>query len=426
LQDLGERIAARTLSPTELVQRCLDRIAEVDRDVMAWVHVDADGALAEAQACEREAQAGRLRGPLHGIPLGVKDIIDVAGLPTRCGSRSRAGRGPAAADAEIVSALKAAGAIVLGKVHTTEFAFFDPAPTRNPHDIRHTPGGSSSGSAAALASGTVPLAIGTQTFASVNRPAAYCGVAAFKPSTRSFSGFGMTPLGPYTDTVGFFGWTVEDAVRFYEAVRPPSMPADLARRDRLRVVMLQDALLDEAAPKAMEACRDMLDAFGQIAVAEVRPAALPLAEIVGRLRTIMLYEMARIHGHLLGLQSDLIGERLREGLQAGLSIPAERYLSERRTVDDFRTRFFRSFPDVDVFLWPAAPGPAPDGTASTGDPRFIAPWTALGGPIVTMPAGLSAAGLPLGCILAGHPGADAAMCSSARELSRFWDGRQRL
>ena len=145
-------------------------------------------------ASARRAE-GRLRGPLHGIPVAIKDIIDVEGLPTRANSRSRASRRRPSNDAEIVLALKAQGAIILGKVHTTEFAFFDPSPARNPHNLAHTPGGSSSGSAAAVAAGMAPAAVGTQTVASVNRPAAYCGIAAFKPSTRSLSTFGITPLG---------------------------------------------------------------------------------------------------------------------------------------------------------------------------------------------------------------------------------------
>lgn len=424
IQALANSIAAKTLSPVELVQNCLDRIEQVDGEVKAWVQVDGDRALAEARRCEQEAAAGILRGPLHGIPIGVKDIIDVEGLPTLCNSRSRAGRGGACADAEIVAAAKAAGAIVLGKVHTTEFAFFDPAPTRNPHDPAHTPGGSSSGSGAAIASGTVPLTLGTQTFASVNRPAAYCGVSAFKPSTRSLSTFGVNPLAPYSDTVGFFGWKVEDATAFYEAVQPfHTRTKEGPSPQTLRVAMLEDPLLEEAAPEALQACREMLDTFGAASAVQTRPSPVPLAKIVGLLRSIMLHEIGRIYRDVLDTP-DLVGPRFLEGVREGLAISDGRYRGDRAELDGLRDTFFATLAEVDAFLWPAAPGPAPDGIDSTGDPRFIAPWTALGGPIVTIPATMSAAGLPLGCILAGQPGADSAMCRTARRLVVTWEARR--
>ena len=186
-------------------------------------------------SARREAAQGRIRGALHGVPVAIKDIIDVEGLPTRANSRSRASAPPASNDAEIVLALKAQGAVILGKVHTTEFAYFDPSPARNPHNLAHTPGGSSSGSAAAVAAGMAPAAVGTQTVASVNRPAAYCGIGAFKPSTRSLSVFGITPLGPSYDTPGFYGWSVDDAVYVYEAVAPSFLrPKPAARRAQRR------------------------------------------------------------------------------------------------------------------------------------------------------------------------------------------------
>lgn len=421
LRDLADRIVGKTLSPVDLVKGYLDRISETDGQVMAWVQVDGERALAEARLCEQEAGEGALRGPLHGIPVGVKDIIDVAGLPTLCRSRSRAGRGPARADAEIVAAMKAAGAIVLGKVQTTEFAYFDPPPTRNPHNLAYTPGGSSSGSGAAVSSGTVPLALGTQTFASVNRPAAYCGISAFKPSNRSLSTFGVNPLAPYTDTVGFFGWSVEDAVSFYEAIVPfyvRAEPPDTGAA--LRVAMLDDPLLEDAAPEAMQACRAMLDAFRSEAEVETPQSPVPMQRLVDLLKSIMQYELARAHHDLLDLPPDLVGERFREGISEGLTISDERYRSERVKVDSLRQQFFAALPEIDAFLWPAAPGQAPEGVDWTGDPRYIAPWTALGGPIVTIPATTSAAGLPLGCILAGRPGKDAAMCTVARRLASTW------
>src|ERR687893_1437007 len=205
--------AAGALTAEALVERCLARIAAVDGQVQAWLHVQAEEARAAARGLDAERRhAGAVRGPLHGIPVAVKDVIDVAGLPTRANSPSRADAPPATADATVVAHLRAAGAIVLGKVHTTEYAYFQSLPpTRNPHDPSRTPGGSSAGSGAAVAAGTAPLALGTQTAGSVNRPAAYTGVGAFKPSTLAIGGARVLPLAPSFDTVGAFGATAQDA-----------------------------------------------------------------------------------------------------------------------------------------------------------------------------------------------------------------------
>ena len=220
IETLVEELRTGRTSSEALVTRFLDRIAEVEAHVQAWRVVASDRALEDARALDREATEGRSRGPLHGLPVAIKDVMDVEGLPTRCNSRALQDRAPATADAEVVAALRAAGAVVLGKAHTTEYAFFDPSPARNPHHTSHTPGGSSSGSAAAVASGCAPAATGTQTVASVSRPAAYCGIAAFKPSTGLLSTFGVTPLAPMFDTVGFFGYRVADAAALFEALCP--------------------------------------------------------------------------------------------------------------------------------------------------------------------------------------------------------------
>ena len=217
---LAQQIRDGVLSPVDLVQHCIDRIDAVEPQVEAWRELCTDTAFAEAKNLEQEIETGLIRGPLHGIPVGVKDIIDVKGVPTRCNSKSRADIGPATADAEVVAALRTAGAIILGKTHTTEFAFRDPSPARNPHNLAHTPGGSSSGSGAAVGAGMVPVALGTQTMASVNRPAAYCGIAAYKPSTRLMPGGGVAPLSYLYDTVGYYGWNVGDAATVFETICP--------------------------------------------------------------------------------------------------------------------------------------------------------------------------------------------------------------
>jgi aspartyl-tRNA(Asn)/glutamyl-tRNA(Gln) amidotransferase subunit A len=420
LSDLAAAIAGGKLSPVELVERYLARIAAVDGDVQAWRAVDAARARSEAQILAREAREGRLRGPLHGVPLAVKDIIDVEGLPTRCNSRSRQDVDPATADAEIVLQLRRQGMIVLGKVHTTEFAFFDPSPARNPHNLAHTPGGSSSGSAAAVAAGMAPAALGTQTVASVNRPAAYCGIAAFKPSTRSTCIYGIAPLAPSYDTVGFYGYTVDDAVTLYEAAAAPFVGLGVAAEAApVHIVLPEDPHLAAATPEAEAAWRE---AAAKLAAAghavSSRPSPVSFEQIFALQRSTMLYEAGRCYRYTLDLPAGQIGEKFLAAVGDGLAIPTARYLAERATLDDLRQKLLAAWPDADTFLWPAAPGPAPEGLAWTGDPRFISPWTLIGGPVVTIPVGQTAAGLPLGCILAAAPGADVRMCGWARRLAR--------
>ena len=418
LADLASRIAAKTLSPVDLVQRYLDRIEAVEDSVQGWRLVDGDRAMQLAEVRAREAAEGRIRGPLHGIPVAIKDIIDVEGLPSRCNSRSRANAAPATADAEIVLHLKAQGAIVLGKAHTTEFAFFDPSPACNPHNIGHTPGGSSSGSAAVVAAGMAPLAVGTQTVASVNRPAAYCGVSAFKPSTHSISNFGIAPLGASYDTPGFFGWSVADAVYAYRAIAPLFF-APMAAPASAKIVILDDPHLGDANADVMAALgrvRETLSGAG--AKVGSRKSPIDFQRLFQIQRSTMLYEASRAMATFPSLPAAQIGEKLLGAISDGAKISTERYLDERHEIDGLRAALLDATKDADFYLWPATPGPAPQGLAWTGDPKYIAPWTAIGGPMLTIPAGFDTGGLPLGCILCGKPGADSALADFAtRHLS---------
>jgi aspartyl-tRNA(Asn)/glutamyl-tRNA(Gln) amidotransferase subunit A len=416
VRELAAAISGRTLSPVALARRYLDRIATTDPHVQCWREVDGERALAVAAERETEAAQGRIRGALHGVPVAIKDIIDVEGLPTHANSKSRASIAPAANDAEIVLALKARGAVILGKVHTTEFAYFDPSPARNPHNLAHTPGGSSSGSGAAVSAGMVPAALGTQTVASVNRPASYCGISAFKPSTRSTCIYGIAPLAPSYDTVGFYGYTVDDAVTLYEAAAAPfATRQPKAAENKLRVVLPEDPHLDAATDEVKTAWRgaaDQLAAAGHAVSA--RPAPVSFEEIFTLQRSTMLYEAARCYRYALDLPPGQIGAKFLAAVRDGLAITTERYLAERARLDGLRAAFLAAHEDNDVFLWPAAPDTAPEGLGWTGDPRFISPWTLIGGPIVTIPTGRARNGLPLGCILSGAPGTDMRMCSNAR------------
>jgi len=420
ISGLAKAIADGKLSPVDLVQRYLDRIAAADGAVQCWRVVDGDRALALAKVRAKEASEGRLRGKLHGIPVAIKDVIDVEGLPTRANCKARADIAPAAGDAEVVRALMAAGAIILGKVHTTEFAFFDPSPARNPHNLAHTPGGSSSGSAAAVAAGMAPAAVGTQTVASVNRPAAYCGISAFKPSTRSLSAFGITPLAPSYDTPGFYGWSVDDAVHVYQAVAPSAdqLAPPAAAKASLRVVIPVDPHTDDAIPEMKQAWQTMADDFAKAGhQVERQKSPISFERLFTIQRSTMLFETGRALKHLLDHPAGLVGEKLTGAIREGLAMDGARYLDERCEIDDMRSRFFAHFKAADVFLWPAAPGTAPEGLGWTGDPKYISPWTALGGPVVTVPSGKADNGLPLGCLVVGWPGADAEMCGWARSLA---------
>jgi aspartyl-tRNA(Asn)/glutamyl-tRNA(Gln) amidotransferase subunit A len=423
---LARQIAEGALSPVALLEQYLARIAEAEPHVQCWRELDDKRALALAEARAREAKAGRLLGPLHGIPIAVKDIIDVEGLPTRCNSRSRDAAAPAASDAEIVLALRRQGAIPLGKVHTTEFAFFDPSPARNPHNLAHTPGGSSSGSAAAVAAGMAPIAIGTQTVASVNRPAAYCGIAAFKPSTRALSTFGIAPLAPSYDTPGFYGYTVDDAVAAFEAVLPEFLPAPAGPPHRqLTIVVPEDHHLGDASVEvqtAMARTANKLSASGHNVVGRVSP--ISFAQLFLLQRKTMLYECGRALAHLRDAPAGSVGEKILAAVAEGQTIETAAYLEMRLEIDTMRTVLLDRIPEADLFLWPAAPSTAPEGLAWTGDPKYIAPWTAVGGPIVTMPVGKGANGLPLGCLLIGRPGMDRALCRWAPALAALAEDRR--
>ena len=420
VRDLVAAISKSELSPVALVRRYLDRIAAADPHVQCWRQIDAERALAVAEEREREAEQGRTRGLLHGVPVAIKDIIDVEGLPTRANSRSRDAAPAAGNDAEVVLALKAQGAIILGKVHTTEYAFFDPSPARNPHNLAHTPGGSSSGSAAAVAAGMAPAAVGTQTVASVNRPAAYCGISAFKPSSRCLSTFGITPLGPSYDTPGFYGWSVDDATYVYEAVAPNFLSPRFVPRasTTLTVSMPDDPHISDAIPEMKAALARMADAFARAGhVVEKTRSPISFERLFEIQRHTMVYEAARALKFLLDQPQGSVGEKLITMIRQGQTIAPHQYLDERGEIDRMRETLFSALP-ADVFLWPAAPSTAPEGLEWTGDPKYISPWTALGGPIVTVPAGFAGNGLPVGCILSARPGTDSQMCTWVRTLAQ--------
>ncbi|MEM6848754.1 MAG: amidase [Pseudomonadota bacterium] len=415
LRDLSAALSSGEITPAALVEQALERIAAVDPDVQAFLSVNAGAARATAEARGKELSSGNTRGPLHGIPFAVKDVIDVAGLPTRAGSRARAGAAPEPIDATMVARLKAGGAIFLGKVHTTEFAFFTGVPpTRNPHDLTRTPGGSSGGSAAAVASGAVPLSLGTQTAGSVNRPAAFCGVGAFKPTGLSVVGRGIVPFAPSFDTVGTFAATAADAAFGLSAFAPEglglgaSLPPAIAT-----LVMLDDPKIDELVSAPMASAVNT--AFEQAAAlglsTQRRASPIAFADLLANHRTVMFFEIGRIHGALLD-RRDLIEPVLADGLEEGRTISESAYLNAVQQLSRQRLDFWAALPPHSAIMLPAAPGVAPAGMP-TGDPTFVTVATALGGPTATVRAGTcEATAMPLGALIATPAGSDAQLAAT--------------
>jgi aspartyl-tRNA(Asn)/glutamyl-tRNA(Gln) amidotransferase subunit A len=329
-------------------------------------------------------------------------------------------RAAASADAAVVTRLRAVGAVIVGKAHTTEFAFFDgPPPTRNPHDLTRTPGGSSSGPAAMVAAGMVPASLGTQTAGSISRPAAYCGIAAFKPSTLSWPTFGVVPFAPSFDTVGVFGYRVSDAAVAARALMPdflpPARPSLEQRPEQIRIALIEDPILAHASvsvTKLMDAISDKLKAGG-IAVVNA-PSPISLVKIDELHLTIREYELGHAHAALLDTEEGAITPALRAAIRRGLSTADTRYIDAISTLAASRSEFWPAAA-FDALIFPAAPDIAPAGMA-TGDARFIIPFTALGGPIVSVPCGFDQA-MPLGVMLTSAPGADRTLIDVAERIA---------
>jgi Asp-tRNA(Asn)/Glu-tRNA(Gln) amidotransferase A subunit family amidase len=372
------------------LQATVERIAALDARIHAWVQVSPQRATGS--------------GALDSIPFGVKDIIETNGLATEYGSpiyKGRIGSG----DAAIVRELRARGGVLMGKTHTTAFAYRTPAPTRNPRDLAHTPGGSSSGSAAAVAAGMIPFALGTQTGGSVLRPASFCGVTGFKPTHGVLPMDGVLPFARSLDTLGFFTSTAADMIALWAATgHAAGHPEDVA-------VAVPDPL-----PKVEPA---MATAFTQT-IARLRAAGVRIVpidltkmldDLVAANHTIMFYEGARFHEQ----RYQQYGDRLQDMatlVREGLQIPATTYDDTRRLVDTWRTRMAEIYKRTPVVLVPAATGPAPLGLESTGDSRMNAPWTTLGVPAITIPMPI-ASGLPLGLQLTAATGDEARLLQTA-------------
>ena len=405
LTDLGvretaDRICRGECSALALAEACLARLRALEPQVQAWAHVDADGALATAQERDVEARAGHPRGPLHGVPLGIKDIFDVAGMPTTAGARAFAHTRPGR-DSGAVARLRAAGAVILGKTHTTQFAFRDPGPTRNPWNLAHTPGGSSSGSAAAVAARMVPGAIGSQTVGSILRPAAFCGVVGLKGPHGLVPVDGVVPLAWSLDHAGPFARSVADtalllSVLAGHVVEPAAVPAPRLAIGR--------QLFERAEPELrrhLDAVVERLTAAG----ARVSELTLPpaLAEIHAAGQVVLEVEAATYHQAMFAKHAAEYGPGMAAMIPKGLARAASEYVMANRARLAFREAMIPLLEAHDALLSPTAPGAAPAGLGWTGDASLCAPWSSAGVPSITLPTGVDAAGLPLALQLVQAP-----------------------
>ena len=423
--EAAEQLAQRSLRAEDLVRDCLERIDAREPHVQAWTYVARDAALAMAKALDQGAH----QGLLHGLPIAVKDLIATADMPTAYGSPIYAGHQPAL-DATCVALAREAGAVVMGKTVTTEFATFQPNQTRNPHNLAHTPGGSSSGSAAAVADGMVPLALGTQTAGSLIRPAAYCGIVSFKPSFGGINRAGVKPLSDTLDTVGTMGRTVPDVALFAAALSGRSSwlvrSVDQYVSRPLRVGLCHTYEWPQALPETQAAMQHAADAIQANTAMVLRDVRLPVdyQQLVQAQTHIQLAEQAQCFAFERLNHWAQLSPRLQGIVQAGLAVTPEQYDQAQAVVARCRAQLAEVFQDVDVLLAPSAAGAAPEGLDNTGDPLFCRIWTVLHTPAVNIPAGLAPNGLPVGLQVVGPVGADAFTLAAAHALHLCLAGTQ--
>ena len=408
-----------TSSVEQIVAAAITRIEAMEAQVRAWACFEPERALAEARALDRRLAAGTGSGPLAGLPIGMKDLFDTQALPTAYGSPIYRGRRPAA-DAWVVTASAAAGAVVMGKTVTTEFGYFTPGPTANPWDLGHTPGGSSSGSAAAVASGMVPLAFGSQTAGSLIRPASYCGVFALKPGFGRFSLAGAKPFAPSLDTLGWLARSADDlelmrAALAGEAFQPLRVPA-LGELRLLASVTHESACLEPAGRRTWEGGLERLRRSG--ADLGLREVPANLIGLVDAQKTVMAYEASRSLAHEMAEARDGLSEPIRSLIRAGQEVSDTQYQAGLALAELGRRQIAELMRACDGLIVPAAPGEAPAGLDATGDPVFSRVWTLLGLPCVNVPGLLGPHGLPLGLQVVGHPGGERRLLEVAASLHR--------
>ena len=404
LLELSLGLRSGSTSPSQAVVEALRRVEEMEPAVRAWVTLDIDGALQQAWELERSSSS---RTALWGVPVAIKDLIDVRGLPTACGSPLR-GKEPAVADAECVRLLRKSGAIIMGKTVTTEFGYFKPGPTRNPVNLSHTPGGSSSGSAAAVAAGMVPLALGTQTAGSLTRPASYCGVAGFVSAKGQFSTAGVTGLSQSLDSIGLITQTVDDLRFTMEALSGLGATSESSKPQTgpVEILLWNGSELGELSKEM----HDALKTTGSILFERKKEFIVSnwsdhkmLQVLTHQHHVIMASEASQERrdemNHLDDLSAPLV-----ELLLYGSTLSELEYNAALARIAAYKDTVLALFNRFDVVLGPAALGAAPAGLEATGSPVLSRPWQALGLPVLTIPGLRGAHGMPLGLQLIGAPG----------------------
>lgn len=428
--EAARRIRRGALSPSNLVAACLKRIEATEPTVGAWVRLDRDPAARVAVQRDIEAREGRFMGPLHGVPIALKDVFDAAGVPTTSGAPAWATRTPTV-DATAVARLRGAGAVPMGKLVTTPFAFLDPSATRNPWNPEHTPGGSSSGPAAAVAARMVPLALGSQTVGSVLRPAAYCGVVGFKPTHGRISAAGVLALAASLDHVGVFARRVEDcalvlsllagldpADRGTSPVPAEDYPAAVADPAPPRIGVLA-SLLARATPemaKHLDAILRGLEGTGARLVDAALPDSFPSLREAGD--TVLAVEAAHAHAPLYAAHAAEYPPRIKELIERGRAVPAPEYLAAQDARRSAAADLDAAARRHDALLAPTIGAPAPRGLASTGDPGFCAPFTFAGLPAISLPTSVDPSGLPLAVQLVGAAWGESRLLSVAAWCER--------
>ena len=423
-------LARGVFTAQEYVAALLDRIRSVEPEVQAFAHLDPADAMEQARQLDERRLSGAPLGRLHGLPVAVKDIIDTADYPTECGSTFLAGRRPLQ-DATVVRRLRDAGAVIIGKSVTTEFAYFSPGKTRNPHNPEHTPGGSSSGSAAAVAAGMVPLAIGTQTNGSVIRPASFCGVYGMKPSRGLVSRSGVLPLSASLDVVGPFARSLQDVALMLDVLAghdpadPDTRPYAAANFSAIaeqefpispRFAFMRTPAWDKAEPQTQEASEQLVERLGDACIQIELPP-----EFAGAWKTqrvLMYAEMAHNLGSFADRGGELISKVLRDLIEEGRKISAVQYQDALAEAKAMATSLAGYFQHCNAILTPAARGGAPKGLTATGDPVFCSLWTLSGLPSLSIPLLADDNGLPVGVQLVGAPNDDGRLLRSANWLVR--------
>ena len=425
---MRDEIARGAVKAVEVAGACLERIAEREPDVQAWAHLDPDYVMRQAESADRHRASGQPIGPLHGVPVGLKDIIDTRDFPTENGTILDAGRRPRD-DAAIVRRLREAGAIIMGKTVTTELAVFTPGKTRNPHDPARTPGGSSSGSAAAVGAGMVPLTVGTQTNGSVIRPASFCGVVGFKPSRGVVSRRGVLVQSPTLDTIGTFSRTVEDAALLADVLagydesdpasaltaRPDLFNIALSRPPvKPRLALVRSPVWDKAQQEVREGIEELAEALGERAEEVDLPE--PFRHVHDWHRVINLADIARNYARYVELDPAGLSRKLMGMIEEGLAIRAVDYANAQDSIAPLNLALEKLFERYDAIVTPAAPGEAPSGLESTGDPVFNTIWTYCGVPAVSVPLLNGRNDMPIGIQLVGRRFYDGRLLRTARWL----------